>query len=192
MRAKAFTGPQISLIKEQYKDASITRPIWCLFGLLFEGGLRPSEVLKIRLEDVTTKDKTVYLAYPSKNSDLRLISISKPLTALLRALIDSESDQSQTISSLILGPLTGGSMKNKLEMLFTRFKNKVLGFDKQLTLYSFRHTYGSRLYRKTLDPMFVKQAMGHKSLASTQYYIEKLKSKDVADKVADILGGSYE
>lgn len=61
---------------------------------------------------------------------------------------------------------------------------------KQIQLHTFRHWYGTMLYHSTKDIMLVKDRLSHKSITSTQIYVQLLQGKgkeEYASKVATTL-----
>ena len=46
-----------------------------------------------------------------------------------------------------------------------------LGWQHRLTCHSFRHAFGTHLYKNGTDLLTIKHLMGHKSLYSTLIYI---------------------
>jgi len=63
-----------------------------------------------------------------------------------------------------------------------------------IRLYDFRHYYGTLLYHKTKDILYVKQQLGHRRIENTLIYthLVDLRDQDYIVKVAKSLGEASE
>ncbi len=55
---------------------------------------------------------------------------------------------------------------------------------KEIHLHPFRHWHGTMLYHHTKDIMLVKKRLGHKSITSTQIYVQLLDTKGKEEYVS--------
>jgi hypothetical protein len=57
---------------------------------------------------------------------------------------------------------------------------------KEIHLHTFRHWHGTMLYHSTKDIVLVKERLGHKSITSTQIYVQLLQTKGKEDYVSKV------
>jgi integrase/recombinase XerC len=144
--------------------------------LLYASGLRVSELINLKTEDIDLSQKTVKVR--GKGNKERMV----PLTDFIYPLLQSYQS------------LKAATFPQSHEKLLVTSKNKPLrqqniyqitsNFLLQVPLdkrgpHVLRHTYATHLLNKGADLNAVKELLGHSSLAATQVYthnsIEKLK-----------------
>lgn len=143
--------------------------------------LRPIEVNRLKIEDINLIDKTIQ--FKAKNSPLKTKIIPD-------ILIDDLPDISKLDKNNYLfapkgfGEIWDTSDQNRRDYFSKRFKKVVkdhfnLGVD--YGLYSFRHTYITKLYRelvKNSSPFEAKSRLmiitGHSSMASLEKYLRDI------------------
>lgn len=132
--------------------------------LLKETAIRSGEAKRLQWINLDIERRIVTLNDPEKNSNARMWKVSQKLVGMLEAL----PHNSQRIFGD--GPING------LKSTFTRTRRRIA--DKlqnpriaSISLHTFRHWKATMLYHQTRDPYYVKSFLGHKSLRSTEIYI---------------------
>lgn len=143
--------------------------------------LRPKEVCRLRIKDINLANKTV--EFKAKNKPLKTKLIPQ-------ILLDDLPDLSQMDGELMLftpqgiGGKWDTTLENRRGYFTDRFKKVVkehFGLDQNYGLYSFRHTFITKLYRslvKDSSPFAAKstlmQITGHSSMAALEKYLRDI------------------
>jgi integrase len=150
--------------------------------------LRPIEVCRLKIGDIDLKNKTIQ--FKAKNSPLK----TKIIPDLL---LNDLPDLSKMDSSLWvftpdkIGGEWGTTINNRRDYFSKRFKKVVkghFGLGKDYGLYSFRHTYITKLYRalvKGSSPFAAKSKLmlitGHTSMTALQKYLRDIDAELAED-----------
>lgn len=136
----------------------------CLLQLLKESGMRIGEALRLEWTDINTENNTIILNKPEKNSNPRICKVSSKLIGMIQGLPKK--------NERVFGK---GDARQKACLLALQRKSlaRKLGNPRllRITFHTFRHWKGTMEYHKTHDPYHVKQILGHKSMKSTEIYI---------------------
>ncbi len=155
--------------------------------------LRPLEVCRLKIGDINTKDKT--LSFKAKNSPLKIKIIPEILFTELPNLLEYDTD-SFLFTSEGFGKHSDTKLENRRGYFTKRF-NKVVKqkFDLDLdhTLYSFRHTFITKLYRelvKNTSPLEAKSRLmhitGHSSVNVLDNYLRDIDA-DLPEDYSELL-----
>jgi excisionase family DNA binding protein len=133
-------------------------------------GMRLSEILKLRWEDVDHKNKQIKVkAQSSKSGKQRVIPVNADLFSVLRKQMELYSGASDYVF-LYEDPATEKLRPVKtVRRAFTKacMRAKI----ENLRFHDLRHTFGSRLIEKGADPVSVKDLLGHANLKTTEIYL---------------------
>jgi len=131
--------------------------------IMKETGARIGEIARIKWVDLDTQRKLITIAEAEKRSNPRTIPVTNQLLDILNQLPRN--------SISILG-ITKHSIATAFyrtqENAIKKLQNPRL---KQIHPHTFRHWKGTTEYHKTKDIMHVKYVLGHKSVETTQIYI---------------------
>ena len=123
-----------------------------LFLLALKTGARASEILALRKVDLMVFQKSVQIS-GLKGGNTREIPLPSWLfTALARYALTIEGDVIFTIGY------------ERMVQLWYMWRTS------RVNLHVLRHTFAVQLYKKTRDIRLVQQALGHKSITSTEVY----------------------
>ncbi|WP_425657318.1 tyrosine-type recombinase/integrase [Tenacibaculum ascidiaceicola] len=142
--------------------------------------LRPIEVCRLKVEDIDIEDKKLYVK--AKNSPVKIKIIPEILLEQLPNLSNKKPN-----SFLFTQNTIGGDWdieeENKRDHFTKRFKNIKDHFKlgKEYGLYSFRHTFITKLYRefrKTNSPFETKSKLmlitGHTTISALEKYLRDI------------------
>ncbi|TLF47121.1 tyrosine-type recombinase/integrase [Maribacter aurantiacus] len=142
--------------------------------------LRPVEVCRLRIEDIDFKAKKLYLK--TKNQKVKIKIIPEILFNNLPDL--SQIDKSHFLfTPQAIGDIWGAEEGSRRDYFTKRFKKvkDLFKLNEEYTLYSYRHTYVSKLYReflKSKTPFEAKSALmlitGHKSMKALEAYLREI------------------
>lgn len=172
-----------------------TDPILLLFiKFVSYNFLRPKEVCRLRVKDINLESKT--LEFKAKNKPSKIKRIPRILIDNLPDLTLLDGD------SLLFTPnKIGGKWDANEESrrgYFTNRFNKVVkqhfGLNSNYGLYSFRHTFITKLYRsmvKESTPFAAKSALmlitGHSTMSSLEAYLRDIDAELPGDYTNDLL-----
>lgn len=154
----------INLVFEELGDKRV------IFEIMLYAGLRPSECLRLRAENIDLKKMVIDL-YPSqtKTATRGLIPIHERLVPYLKKLPKKgylfpwgEGHQKE-VKKALSSACARASKKHKRKLHFTP--------------YQLRHTFATRLLEKTGDIRVVQQLMRHTSIIMTTRYATALDHK---------------
>jgi integrase len=131
---------------------------------LKETAMRAGEAKRLMWINIDFEKNMITLNNPEKGSNPRMWKVSPKVIAMLNALPRN--------SEKVFGESSLHSMKTTFiksrKRLGTKLQNPRL---LRITFHTFRHWKATMLYHKTKDPYYVKNFLGHKSLKSTEIYI---------------------
>ncbi|MBP94225.1 MAG: integrase [Flavobacteriaceae bacterium] len=143
--------------------------------------LRPIEVCRLKVGDIDLKNKTI--KFQAKNSPMKTKIIPDLLIKELPDLTKLKKRDSLFTPDAI-GAEWDTDLENKRNYYSKRFKRVVkdhFGLDKDYGLYSFRHTYITKLYRhlaKESSPFEAKSKLmlitGHTSMSALEKYLRDI------------------
>lgn len=135
--------------------------------LLKETGIRAGEAWMIRWVDTDFESNVVNIT-PEKNSNPRMLRLSKKLVDMLQRLPKKYGDRVYFFPHM---PVDHHSRTFSLQR--KRITNKT-GNPRLLRIHfhTFRHWRGTMLYHRTKDIYYVMQALGYKNIKNTLLYIQ--------------------
>ena len=140
--------------------------------LMMDTGMRPSEVVCLRWEQIDLVERTVLVAGGKTHNARRLLPIGS--TRAWEMLVRRSSNGSPWVfpSNRSKSHLKVGS----ITVMFSALKRE-LGLPKDLVLYSARHTFATDMQAAVCDLSQTSRHLGHGSLAITQRYLHPEISK---------------
>jgi integrase/recombinase XerD len=142
-----------------------------IFALLYGSGLRVSEVAKLKIRDVCSKTMCIRVENAKHNTN-RYTILSEVSLAVLRSYFKRYfSSGYQRDGWLFPGQdsrehINVKTIKNTLIKLRNRLK-----LDSSISAHSLRHAFASHSLENGVDPVFIQQMLGHKSLRTTAKYL---------------------
>ena len=153
--------PVIPTRENIMKVISASRKYATIFTVLMETGLMPKELEQVTRRDIDF-DRRILSARGLKGHTSRNFKLSKKATAMLKAYFDKYGSfpESKWMSNL---------WRKHRNTVAKKLQDPSL---KNIRLYDLRHFYGTMLYAKTRDILYVKQQMGHKKIETTLLYVQ--------------------
>ena len=130
----------------------------------YAGGLRVSEVVSLRVQDIDLKELTIHLKL-SKGKKDRITVFSEKLKTDFQNLIAGKKNSDFVFESNRGGKLTTFS----LQKVFKRALQKA-GIKKEATFHSLRHSFATHLLENGTDVRYVQELLGHANIRTTQIY----------------------
>ena len=144
-----------------------------LFRLIYVCGLRISEALNIKAQDIS-KERALLLVH-GKGSKEREVPLPEEMYQELRAYWAKYRPPKPWIFS---NPKTGRPyLSSTAQHTFSKAR-KTLGMSKKITVHTLRHSYATCQLENRIDLKTIQLAMGHAYLSTTCHYLhltERLK-----------------
>ena len=142
-----------------------------LLWLLYRTGLRITEALDLRLQDLDRPKVTVALG---KGGKTRTVAMSPDAWAALDLWLARRKAKAVPAGSPVFCTLRGGWIGHGyIRQMLERAKAKG-GVEKRVHAHAFRHTFASELAEEGVDLVVIQRALGHASLSQTATYLARL------------------
>jgi site-specific recombinase XerD len=165
--------------------ARTVNPYRTVIMLLPFTGLRIEEMLKLKREDITTRDGIPVVIVRGRSSGGgakgdkdRVVPLSEAAQVVVGAYIKNGAPSTGPLFPAV----TADSIRERLSTM-----KRALGFEK-LTPHSLRHTFASAMSRKGVGVRVIQALLGHASLTTTQLYVHT-GLEDQARAVGTIMPG---
>ena len=133
-----------------------------IIQFLYSSGLRVSELVKIKKEDLDFNEHTGWVRGGKGKKD-RMFVISEKLSKKLQKFIDKHEDWNYIFSKE--KPLT---TRNIQKIIQTSCRNS--GINKEIHPHTLRHSFATHLLDQGIDLRKIQFLLGHSSIATTQIY----------------------
>lgn len=156
--------PEVLTKKEvsQLLDFAETKKSKLIMSLLYSSGLRVSELVNLKPEDIDFNEK-IGKVRQGKGSKDRMFIISNDLAKNLNNYLKKKKDYSFLFSKI--KPLTTRNIQKIVKN--TRQKARI---PKKVTPHTLRHSFATHLLEEGTDIRLIQSLLGHSSIATTQIY----------------------
>ena len=142
-----------------------------LLEVLLGTGIRLSEVVGLDIADVDLDSKRITIH--AKGGDTETRFLNADLRRRLRRYVRQRNQAGTESPALFLSNRDTRISTRQVQARF-RLWLQWAGIDREgLTVHSTRHTFGTRLYRKTRDLVLVGKALGHRTVEATAIYVHQ-------------------
>lgn len=149
-----------------------------MLQLLYVTGMRVSELINLKLEDVNLEMKYVILKNSKKNRVVPFDTRSKNI--LKKYLSDSREELASKECSIFFVNCSGKEMTRQGFWKIIKGYAKELGINEDISPHTFRHSFGVHLLENGANIRDIQKIMGHVDISSTNVYAkiteEKLKN----------------
>ena len=134
----------------------------------YSAGLRVSEVINLRLQDIDRERKQLFI-HCSKGKKDRYVRLSPMVLDVLEQYYKMSTVKPKNY--LFEGMEAGKPYTiRSAQQIFTDAKNKA-GIIKSLSFHNLRHSFATHLLEKGVDILFIKEILGHFNIETTQRYL---------------------
>lgn len=160
----------LDTIKEEDLPTRFPHRDKTIFELFYATGVRCSELVGIKLEDINFDEKTIRIMGKGRKERLVLFGakalqmMEKYLSIERPGLVKNNADR-HLFLNYAGGPLTTRSVQRVFEM-FRHF----LRIDRKLTPHKIRHSFATHLLQQGVDLRIIQELLGHKTIATTEIY----------------------
>lgn len=153
------------LTKEEVKrliDSADTNKSRIMISLLYSSGLRVSELVKLKPQDMRF-DENIGWARSGKGSKDRMFILSQSIANEIKDYLKKRIDNEYVFSKD--RPLTTRNVQKIVKNLRTK-----ASIQKKVTPHTLRHSFATHLLEEGTDIRLIQTLLGHSSLNTTQLY----------------------
>ena len=155
--------------------------------VLLDTGVRNSELVRIKLEDINYQERSIYV-YATKTNTFRTVYYSKETERILnvyRREVLKGADKGPLFikfNNQCNEPIAGeGINADIVYRLLNRKAQKVFGSDIRINPHKFRHTFATHFVINGGDPFSLRDLLGHTNIETTKIYVD-MSPKDLKTK----------
>ena len=167
-RFDVLSKDQIQMFKDYLQECEISLENRVILLILFDTGIRLSELLRIRILDCDLTARTIKLRNTKTHKD-RVVFIRKTTCNFIFELVGIRITENHNYIDDDTRLIT--KTKSGITSLFYRLK-KELGF-RSFHPHMLRHTYATWLIRNNTPIELVRKVMGHSNYEMTKRYIHQ-------------------
>jgi integrase/recombinase XerD len=170
VRPKRQTKLPVILSKEEIKkvlDAAIIPNLKhrCILTVIYSGGLRVSEVCRLKISDIDSKNMVIKITQGKGNKD-RYTILANHALILLRQYYRSYRPEDWLFPG---EPSTNHISEKTVEAVFKKACEKS-GINKDVTVHSLRHSFATHLMESGVNLRYIQNLLGHRSIKTTVIY----------------------
>lgn len=147
-----------------------------ILELLYATGIRCSELVSIKLEDINLQEKTIIILGKGRKERFVLFG-NKAKDRIEEYLAIERPRTADGKEPLFVNNRTTGLTTRSVQRIIKMFR-QFLRLDRALTPHKIRHSFATHLLNQGADLRLVQELLGHKTLSSTERYthvsLEKL------------------
>lgn len=136
--------------------------------IAYSAGLRVSEVINLRLQDIDRERKQLFI-HCSKGKKDRYVRLSPMVLDVLEQYYKMSDVKPKNF--LFEGPETGSPYTTRSAQQIFSDARKKAGILKSLSFHNLRHSFATHLLEKGVDVLFIKEILGHFNIETTQRYL---------------------
>lgn len=138
----------------------------CIVSLLYSAGLRRSELLNLKLEDIDSKRMVITVKHGKGNKD-RLTILSPTVLADLRIYYKEWGPKTYLFESPKRGKYSPASIIKIIKNAAKKGRIR-----KNITPHMFRHSFATHLLENGTDLRYIQVLLGHSSTRTTEVYTQ--------------------
>ncbi|MGC1466283.1 MAG: tyrosine recombinase XerC [Pseudolabrys sp.] len=140
-----------------------------VMALLYGSGLRISEALGLRRQDVPAPDKGDVITVTGKGNKRRMVPVLKAVLTLIAEYVSLCPYGLPDDGALFVG-VRGGPLSPRIVQLAMARLRGALGLPDTATPHALRHSFATHLLARGGDLRAIQELLGHASLSTTQIY----------------------
>jgi integrase/recombinase XerD len=137
-----------------------------LIELLYSAGLRISEAINLKLENIHWEDS--WLSVMGKGGKERMVPLGKPALKSFLKYREEERPLSIPKSNHLILNLRGSSLSRMSAWRIVQKHTAFIG--RKISPHTFRHSFATHLLEGGMDLRVLQELLGHSDLATTEIY----------------------
>ena len=174
------------LIEKSYEDHSfrgLRRTL--LIEILYATGIRVSELVSIRLGDITDNYSSIIIK--GKGGKQRIVPLFGKVISVLKKYIGFLNKLKEQSNSLFLFPSNsklGHLTRNRFFQILKKLGKEIHLDLNRISPHVLRHSFASHLLSRGVDLRIIQESLGHKDISTTQIYthIQSSKLRKILEK----------
>ncbi|WP_299210626.1 site-specific tyrosine recombinase/integron integrase [uncultured Dokdonia sp.] len=138
----------------------------CIVGLLYSAGLRRSELLDLKIEDIDSKRMLIHIKNAKNNKD-RYSLLSETILKELRIYYNDWKPKEYLFEGLKGNKYSGSSVKEIVVRAAEKSK-----INKRVSPHMLRHSFATHLLENGTDLRYIQTLLGHSSSKTTEIYTQ--------------------
>lgn len=138
---------------------------WCMFSVLYSAGLRISELLALKPDDINVSRSLIRVRQGKGRKD-RFTLLSKPLIKKL-----TEYRELYKPKVWLFERMPGEQFTESIVSKRLKAAAQEAGITKRIYPHLLRHSFATHLIEQGTDLKIVKELMGHNSIRTTEIYV---------------------
>jgi len=135
-----------------------------MISLAYAGGFRVSEIVNLKVKDVSLTELTIHIKGAKGNKD-RITIFPEKLISNIEKIISSKD-----INEYVFASERGGKLTERTAQKVFENALKKTGIKKEATFHSLRHSFATHLLENGVDVRYVQELLGHANIRTTQIY----------------------
>ncbi|CEG14019.1 Phage integrase family protein (fragment) [groundwater metagenome] len=136
-----------------------------LLMLAYSAGLRVSEVVKLRVEDIDAQRKLIHIRSAKGRKDRYTL-----LSEVTLKTLHLYRDEFKPNEWLFPGAEKGRHISIRTAQAIFEHANERAGIVKDVTIHSLRHSFATHLLESGTDLRYIQELLGHQSSKTTEIY----------------------
>ncbi|MBM3228100.1 integrase [Candidatus Peribacteria bacterium] len=137
-----------------------------LLSLAYGAGLRVSEVIALRVQDVDLDEQTLHIKQAKGQKD-RITVMPDKLVDDLRSVVAGKAK-----GDIVFASERGGKLTTRTAQKIFQNALQKAGIKKSATFHSLRHSFATHLLENGTDVRYVQELLGHQNIRTTQRYTQ--------------------
>lgn len=167
--AKKSKSLPVVLSRNEIKEileATVNLKHRLLLSLAYGAGLRVSEVVNLRVQDIDLQELTIHIKQAKGKKD-RITVFPEKLASGIRNLIAGKGK-----NDFVFESERGGKLSTRTAQKVFQNSLKKTGIKKDATFHSLRHSFATHLLENGVDLRYVQELLGHRNIRTTQQYTQ--------------------
>ncbi len=158
--------PEVLSLEEMYKITSSIKNLKhrCLIELTYSGGLRRSETLNLKVENIDFGRSVINIKKAKGKKD-RTVMLAQSLKDTLRLYLESYKPEMYLFESPTKGKYSESSMRMILKHAVESIET-----NKHVSLHTLRHSFATHLLENGTDIRYIQSLLGHSDIKTTLRY----------------------
>jgi site-specific recombinase XerD len=145
---------------------------YLMFRLFYETGMRLTELLHLKIQNIDFKDLSMRLVQTKTNTHRYVF-----FTQETRELLEKYVMKTGVESNLFIDINTGENLKTQtIESITSRLQKK-LKLKEKINPHAWRHTFATRMINNNANIEYIRLYLGHSNISTTQRYFQVSKQK---------------
>lgn len=167
-----LTEEELKRLLDTFPPTFLGRRNKMIVSLIYNTGLRVSEVCKLNLYDVDIADSILYIRN-TKGGKNRLVPLNKYIGKKLSEYITNDrlfaGAENISYDSLFLTK-EGNRLTTLIVSRVTKKATHLAGIEKRVTPHALRHTFATHMLKNGCSIRYIADILGHEYLSTTEIY----------------------